>query len=180
MILRQFQLRRSQSNPTKEFSKSNVILLLGVIVKKDLNFEVNIMPVLDILSVMICFLLLTAVWSNIQTIEVKQAVGDNNLQTGPNPPSIWAILFETGKIELSLRDLPKQFNKFPREKTIDAFNKDINWAALESSLKNLKQSIPDLKVALVIPKSNSNYGSIIKVLDQFRKVEITDVGIAPL
>jgi biopolymer transport protein ExbD len=149
-------------------------------VKKELNFEVNIMPVLDILSVMICFLLLTAVWSNIQTIDVKQAVGDNNIQAGPNPPSIWAILSEDGKVELSLRDLPKKSANIPREKTIAAVNKDINWVALENSIKSLKQAIPDLKVALVMPKANSNYGSIIKILDQFRKVEISDVGVAPL
>ena len=55
--------------------------------KKDLNFEINILPILDILSVLICFLLLTAVWVQVGTLDTRQAIGDNTSSAGKNPPA---------------------------------------------------------------------------------------------
>ena len=40
--------------------------------KKDLNFELNLMPVFDILAVCICFLLMTVVWVEVKAVETKQ------------------------------------------------------------------------------------------------------------
>lgn len=145
--------------------------------KKELNFEVNIMPVLDILSVMICFLLFTAVWTNIQTMDVKQAVGDNSSSGSENPPSVWAIMAEDGHVEFSLRDIKSTSQ---RELTVSSVNNQIDWNQVRTTLQNIKGAVPELKVALVMPKSRTDYGSVIKMLDQFRQLEINDVGIAPL
>ena len=38
--------------------------------KKELNAELNLTPFIDLLSTMVCFLLITAVWIEIGTVEV--------------------------------------------------------------------------------------------------------------
>ena len=43
--------------------------------KKHLDFELNLIPCIDLLSVCICFLLLTAVWLQVGSLSVKQAIG---------------------------------------------------------------------------------------------------------
>jgi biopolymer transport protein TolR len=77
-------------------------------VKKDLNFDLNIMPILDILSVLITFLLLTAVWVDLSSVDMKQAVGDNSLSGATNPPSIWAEVSKDGNVRFSLRDIKEK------------------------------------------------------------------------
>jgi biopolymer transport protein TolR len=145
-------------------------------VKKELNFEINILPVLDILSVLICFLLLTAVWLQLGTLDVKQAVGDNSTSGSKNPPSVWATLSDRG-VQISLRDVQTQM---PREFTIGNTNAGINWDQLTTQLQNLKNQIPDLKTGVILPQAHSNYGDVIRLMDQLKKNAITDVGISPL
>lgn len=146
--------------------------------KKELNFELNIMPVLDILSVMICFLLLTAVWTQVQAVEVKQAVGDNNQQgAANNEPSLWAILEEKGKVQISLRDVKSTKQ---REISLLAKGDAIDWDQVQVTLKKIKESVPEIKLGLVMPKSQSDYGSVIKMLDQLKQVNIKETGVGPL
>ncbi len=162
--------------------------------KKELNFEVNIIPILDILSVMICFLLLTAVWTQVQTMDVKQAVGDNVLSGDKNPPSLWAILGAKGEVKLSLRDVPgSKTNEYsiagrtletttsPRPgATLDPAENNVNWDQVKTKLAEIKQNVPQINVGLVMPKAKSSYGNIIKMLDEMRALQINDVGVAPL
>src|SRR5204862_4931704 len=43
--------------------------------RKSLDAEVNLVPFIDLLSMCICFLLMTAVWVQIGTMQVKQSHG---------------------------------------------------------------------------------------------------------
>ena len=43
--------------------------------KKGLNAELNLVPFIDLLSMCICFLLMTAVWVQIGVLDVKQGIG---------------------------------------------------------------------------------------------------------
>lgn len=43
--------------------------------KKSLNVDVNLVPFIDLLSTLICFLLIAAVWLQLGSVNVKQAYG---------------------------------------------------------------------------------------------------------
>lgn len=145
--------------------------------KKELNFEINILPVLDILSVMICFLLLTAVWIQLGTMDVKQAIGDNSASGAKNPPSLWATINTDQSVQISLRDIGKKMNL---EYRISADRQGINWSALTSQLQNIKSQLPDLKTAIIRPEAQANYGDVIKMMDQLKRTQISDIGLSPL
>lgn len=148
--------------------------------KKELNFEINILPILDILSVLICFLLLTAVWTQIGTLDTKQALGDNSTAGDKNPPSLWIAISPDGSMKFSLRDLKPEMNKVARESGLRASSAGINWQAFSQMIQNFRTQLPDLKTVVITPEAQANYGDVIKVMDQLKRNELTDIGLSPL
>lgn len=145
---------------------------------KELNFELNILPILDILSVLICFLLLTAVWIQMGTLDTRQAIGDNSvIDTKKNPPSLFVTVNTQGGIELSARDLPNA-NKY--EERIQGSNQGVNWAMLEQKLQALKEKFPDLKTGIVRPEAQASYGDVIGIMDKLKQFQFEGVGLSPL
>src|SRR5262245_63027597 len=72
--------------------------------KKQLNFELNLVPFIDVLSVCICFLLVTAVFINLGSIPVSQAVGsqaDKEKKTG----SVIVSLGGGGDVRFEVKDV---------------------------------------------------------------------------
>lgn len=145
--------------------------------QKELNFELNILPILDILSVLICFLLLTAVWIQIGTLDTRQAIGDNSTAGAKNPPSLFISVNTQGGIELSARDLP---NASKYEDRIQGSSKGVNWAALEEKLQALKEKFPDLKTGIVRPDGQASYGDVIRIMDKLKQFQFDGVGLSPL
>ena len=148
--------------------------------KKELNFEINILPILDILSVLICFLLLTAVWTQIGTLDTKQELGDNSTAGDKNPPSLWIAMSPDGSLKFSVRDLKPAMNKVAKESSLQANSAGVNWQAFGQIIQNLRQQLPDLKTVVITPEARTNYGDVIKVMDQLKRNELTDIGLSPL
>lgn len=144
---------------------------------KELNFEINILPILDILSVLICFLLLTAVWIQVGTLDTRQAIGDNSTAGAVNPPSLWITVDTQGDVQLSMRDLP---NKKTHEEQIRANGRGVNWAMLEQKLQGLKQQWPELKTGIVRPEAQASYGDVIRIMDKLKQFQFEGVGLSPL
>jgi biopolymer transport protein ExbD len=145
--------------------------------KRDLNFEINILPILDILSVLICFLLLTAVWMQVGTIDTKQAIGDNSTAGAVNPPSLWVTLHKDGNVQLSLRDIPKSKTL---EDSVARTAAGVNWQTLENKIQALRTQWPELKTGVVLPEARSSYGDVIRIMDQLKKNQFEGVGLSPL
>lgn len=145
--------------------------------KKELNFEINILPILDILSVLICFLLLTAVWLQLGSIDTKQAIGDNSTAGAKNPPSLWVTVEKDGNLTLSLRDLPQEKKL---EDRIARGLRGVNYDVLNAKLMALKSKWPELKTSIVRPGPQTSYGDVIKIMDQLKKNAFEGVGISPL
>lgn len=145
--------------------------------KKELNFELNILPVLDILSVLICFLLLTAVWLQLGSIDTKQAIGDNSTAGQKNPPSLWVTLSKDGTVQLSLRDVPQAKSL---EDSVAKTTTGVNWATLDTKIQALRSQWPDLKTSIVRPEAHASYGDVIRIMDQLKKNQFDGVGLSPL
>ena len=48
---------------------------MGLTGKRELNSNLNLTPFIDLLSTCVCFLLITAVWIDIGSLEIKQSHG---------------------------------------------------------------------------------------------------------
>jgi biopolymer transport protein TolR len=147
--------------------------------KKDLNFELNLLPVFDILSVCICFLLMTVVWVQVGALKASQSLGGQAQSHAPNPPAVWAYLNPGGEIVLNLKDVSSK-EVFARTISIPGQNGVINWSRVTSTISSLESHAPSVKTALIMPSKVVAYNEIIQLMDQMKKFGIRDVGISPL
>ena len=147
--------------------------------KKEMNFEVDLLPVISMMSVCICFLLLTAVWTQIGSVDIEQGLGqESSKPAGPATASLW-VTMKKGQIEFSLKDSPETPSSVAEHK-FSGQGSSIDWSAIDSQAATLKQSLPTLKTALIMPDSNVSYGDVIRMMDRLKIRQISEIGIAPL
>jgi biopolymer transport protein ExbD len=147
--------------------------------KKHLDFELNLVSFIDLLSVCICFLLITAVWLNIGSMNVKQAVGGQSQADTEKKPTMWVQLGDHGEISLDVKEAGRLPAALQRLKLVGEAGK-FNLEGLAKVLAQLKSSLPELRTALIQPKAQTNYEDIIDLMDQFKKAGMADLGIVPL
>lgn len=147
--------------------------------KRHLDFELNLIPFIDLLSTCICFLLLTAVWINIGSMNVKQAVGGQAQSPGEKKPVMWMNLSAQGDLVLEFQDsdkIPKKFNKAK----IPALEGQPNIAQLAGLLTEVRKFQPDLVTALIQPVKATIYDHIIAIMDSCKSSGMNDLGVVPL
>jgi biopolymer transport protein TolR len=146
---------------------------------KHLDFEINLIPCIDLLSVCICFLLLTAVWLNVGSINVKQAVGGQSAAETAKKPLMWIYMLDNGDLNFSVQDTSKVPAKLSKL-TVGAKAGKSDLEAVAIALKQLVSLEPDLKTALIQPRAGTSYEDIIALMDEFKKNGLADLGVAPL
>lgn len=144
--------------------------------RKHVDFEINLLPVISILAVCICFLLLTAVWVNVGTIDTAQAIGAENLNSSKNPPSLIVQLDKNQSFELQLKDIQASQRRF----MIQPKNGKADWSRLETALKALRQKYPEMETSVVLTRPQVKYGHTIQTVDQLKQANFKDVGISPM
>jgi biopolymer transport protein TolR len=147
--------------------------------RKHLDFEINLIPCIDLLSVCICFLLLTAVWLNIGSMNVKQAVGGQSQAETPKKPLMWVYMAESGQLTFNVQQsslIPAALANLK----IPGIDGHADVAELTRVLTQLTTKDPGLKTALIQPQAKSSYEDIIALMDEFKKRGLTDLGVAPL
>lgn len=146
--------------------------------KKHLDFEVNLIPFIDLLSTCICFLLLTAVWLNVGVLNVKQAVGGQPASETAKKPTLWAQVSGEGEVAVEIRDsrLSNKLAKF----TIPAKEGRPNLEGLAAQMSQVKEAEPTLNTALIQPQAATVYEDIIALMDQFKRSGLVDLGVSPL
>lgn len=148
--------------------------------KKNLDFEVNLVPFIDLLSVCIIFLLMTAVKFEVGSIDVKQAVGGQAAADTTKVPALWAKFQENGVIELQLQDAPAAAVKKLGVIKIALFNGKFDYTQLKVNLVNIKNEIPNLQTALVLPSAETKYEDVIDLMDQMKMGGLVNLGVSPL
>lgn len=148
--------------------------------KKNLNVELNLMPVFDVLAVCICFLLMTVVWIQVGMIKTSQSMGGQSQSETKTAPSIWVTIDEKSNVEMSFKNLNEQTRK-AISKTDLTFRSQSGQVAIErinSYVQTLKEK--GFETVLVVPASNTSYASIIEIMDSFKQAGLLNIGITPL
>ncbi len=147
--------------------------------KKHLDFELNLIPCIDLLSVCICFLLLTAVWLQVGSLNVKQAIGGQSASETEKVPQLWVTMGAAGDLILNV----KQSAKIPRKLSslsLKGVQGRSDLAELNKAVSQIKTLDPELKTVLIQPRLQSEYEEIIDLMDEFKKTGLTDLGVVPL
>ncbi len=150
--------------------------------KRDLDFELNLIPAIDVLSTCICFLLLTAVWINLGSLKLEQGTGEANASGGNNPPSLWIEVAKTGQLTLSTRDLPA--GERGLQGSVLAPNQSgtgskVDRTKLDQAIELIQKKMPSIVTVIVRPQTKVGYGEVITVIDSLKAAKVKDVGISP-
>ena len=147
--------------------------------KKHLDFELNLIPCIDLLSVCICFLLLTAVWLQVGSLNVKQAIGGQSAAETEKKPQLWVLMGKDGEITLNLKQTAKVPVKLANL-TLKGLAGKTNLADVTKTVEQLKTLEPALQTVLIQPQLQSEYEEIIDLMDEFKRAGLTDLGVVPL
>lgn len=142
---------------------------------KELDFEVNLLPVLSVLSICICFLLTTAVWNRMGFIGINQAIGDEMPSSGVNEDSIHILLKSNDRMILRLKS--GEDSHTMAEKNLSLQKKSVNWEQIKNEVASFSKRIQS-KTVIVMPEKGVNYGLTIQLLDQLKGLGL-NIGLAP-
>jgi biopolymer transport protein ExbD len=149
--------------------------------KKSLDFEINLLPFISVLAVCISFLLLTAVWVQVGTFSLSQALGTEGAEDQSIKPkaTLWVQFEQDGRVQVTVKDV-----SILKSQLQYASFRDMSSAAdirkLEKFVARVKAEVPELQTALILPAPNSSYEQMIAVMDSLKEKQIRDIGIAPL
>jgi len=158
--------------------------------RKSLDAELNLVPFIDLLSMCICFLLMTAVWMEIGGVNVKQLVGTEAPAQVSDTYELDVKYTSPTEMEVGL----KRTGQKPTTFKVGAPTVEARLQLLRDSLKNfagsLKTTTPsqDIKAKLaqaisvgrVTTKAGITYGEVVTVMDTLRDLGVMSLGLVPV
>ncbi len=143
--------------------------------KKSLSADLNLVPYIDLLTCMVAFLLITAVWTQLAQLSIQQR-GPGGEQDGTQPLTKIVLLVGEEGFNLMVGDerqsLPKQAGAY-------------DFATLARHLKQAKQSHPDKDDVQIAAEDTVIFEPLSQTMDTaiaagFPLVSLTDSGGAGL
>lgn len=139
------------------------------------NVDLNLVPFIDLMSVLITFLLITAVWSQVSMIQIGSSLYGKKSESQPPPqstPNIDVVLKVDVKPEGYILTVGKQLLSLP--KTTEGFD-DVG---LQAQLQKVKELYPEKVDAVVAVADIMPYENLIKAMDQLLKAGFPSISIA--
>ena len=129
--------------------------------KKNLNVELNLVPFIDLLTCLICFLLMAAVWIQIGKISVSQSGQGAPTEQTPE---------ERERLNLVVAITPQGFLITGNGQTLeggDILKKDnqYDFERLGTKLKEIHGLFPDKSDIVVMSEDSINYQALIETMD---------------
>lgn len=146
--------------------------------KKSLDAELNLVPFIDLLSCLISFLLITAVWTQISAVRVAQT---GQLSDAPPPEPNEAIidirvtLTDRG-YTLSLAGNMVEMPKLPRP---DGVGLTFDSKTLIDKLRLVKTNYPEQRAVTVAAEDGVIFEDLIGTVDQIVALELPDISVTP-
>ena len=148
--------------------------------KNDVDYQLDLTPFISLLSVCICFLLLTVAWFQIGSLSVKQVVGGDaqGASQKEDVPSLWIYMKTQKRIEIKLKKGEKALSqKFINPSTQE---QNFNFKEFKEYVANLKKKQSDLSKAFIFPQEHAVYEDIVKIMDAVRQAGIFSMGLSPI
>jgi len=140
------------------------------------NVDLNIVPVIDLMSVLIVFLLITAVWNQISMIQLATSIygkKSDDQQTQEKKP-------DDLEIPLRLDIKVDSYIVVFRDKSILISNEngEYDTKTLAEELRRIKESFPNKTDIIISVEDEISYGSLVKGMDVAITEKFPQVSIA--
>lgn len=145
--------------------------------KRSANADINLVPYIDLLSTLICFLLITAVWQQVSVISTNSKPSAPEDSFNPNP-----ITPDPNKVDLSLKifdnrlELTVAKGEAKDVKTFNSTTGQIDKNSVKAQLSEWKKLYPDNQDITINSESAVPYKMLIQTMDVL--IEANYVGLA--
>ena len=149
--------------------------------RRSLDGEMNLVPFIDLLSMCICFLLMTAIWIEVGSIPLHQLLGTEAVVDPKERLEFQVKLQSPTSVQLSL----EQQGRIVHQLAIDAADFEQLKSRISTSVGQVQSSLlsqnPDAEMsARLIPTASVDYGSMIAVLDILKGYGISALAVVPV
>lgn len=138
--------------------------------KKSVDLVVPLVPMIDMLAVMITFLMMTAVWTEIGSLQVAQAPSGPSDSVEPPKPTLQLNLTITERGYL----LTAGADSIEIPKKGDG---EYDAAKLVEKLKAIKKDNPDQRAITVAAEDAVDYQSLVLAVDKCLESKLPDVSV---
>ena len=148
--------------------------------KRSSTVDLNLVPIIDLMSVCIIFLLITAVWTQVSMIQIGSSIyGKKSSDEKVEPPKEAQVPFRLDVLREGYRviigkstlNFPKVGGQYDQEKLV-------------TELRKIKELYPEKADAVVTVLDDLPYGSLITGMDAlltagFPEISVATAGAAP-
>lgn len=142
--------------------------------KRSVTIELNLVPFIDLMSVCIIFLLITAVWTQVSMIQIGSSVyGKRNEVQETEPPPRPEIAFRLDIVpDAYVINLGKTVNRIPK------LNGAWDEQGLLRELVSIKQKYPEKNDAIVQMADELTYDDLIVGMDLLLNGGFPEISVA--
>ena len=142
--------------------------------KKLLNVDLNLVPFIDLLTCLICFLLMAAVWTQLGKISIKPS-GRSPAVTTPEVPLDSVDLV----VSLSAQGILVHANgQLVNGGDILKNDSGHNYAKLGKTLSDIKGAFPDKNSVVVMSEDDVQYQDLINAFDVCLASNFPDISVS--
>lgn len=124
------------------------------------NVDLNLVPFIDLMSVMIIFLLITAVWTQVSMIQIGSSIYGKKTEETVTPPPRAEIPFR-----LDVQTNGYQVVIGQRRFSVPKVNQQYDQETLVDKLKQIKEIYPEKEDAVITVLDELPYESLIIGMD---------------
>jgi len=138
--------------------------------KRSLNASLNLVPYIDLLTCMVAFLLITAVWTQLAQLKLSQRVPGADGQENDKPMAKIAVVVGDDSLNVVVNQ--------DREVVPDK-NGQPDWSALGALLKKAKNQFPDKDDVQIASVDSVLFGRLTGVMDTTIAAGFPAVALVP-
>jgi len=137
--------------------------------KKSVNADLNLVPYIDLLTCMVSFLLITAVWTQLARLEAHQK---GQGQAGTDEPPTEQLKLQVVVNEEGFNLIANQ-DQQPIPKKGDGYD----YEKLATELKKFKEQKPDKTDIQVASEDGIKYGVLVQTMDAALTARFPDISL---
>lgn len=134
---------------------------------KNVNASLNLVPFIDLLSTLITFLIATAVWVELSSMPVDQALSDPNAEPpppqDPPPPPPLTVHVRADGVWVG--------RKVEEGRNLEVVGESYDWTGVEKEIESDRRAFPDETQVVIVTDDGVEYQHMIRALDLTRKYE---------
>ena len=142
--------------------------------KRAVSEELNLVPFIDLMSVLITFLLITAVWTQVSMIQIGSSIygkktDDEKVDIPPNADIV---------LKLEVHEYGYRLVMSKQTVTVQKVENEYDDVGLLAQLKRFKEIYPEKKDATIFVADELPYGVLIRGMDNLLIAGFPQIGIA--